>query len=104
MSFEYCYSDDIRMYNTFNQYQLLHWAEQQGRMHDLKMAFFADNFTHGRNLSDNAVLAEVGEAEQYWVNQGIQGVPTVVVNRRHLVSGAKGVESFTRILEQMNRT
>lgn len=125
VGFEFRYADDMRMHNTFNQHQLLHWAEQQGRMHDLKMALFAAHFTHGRNLSDDAVLAdvaaqngldrtealavltdqrfaaEVREAEQYWLNQGIQGVPAVVFNRRHLVSGAQGVENFTSILKQL---
>ncbi len=125
VGFEFRYADDMRMHNTFHQHQLLHWAEQQGRMHDLKMALFAAHFTHGRNLSDDAVLADVAaeigldrtealavladqrfaadvrEAEQHWVNQGIQGVPAVIFNRRHLVSGAQGVENFTSILNQL---
>lgn len=125
VGFEFRYTDEMRMHNSFNQHQLLHWAEQQGRMHDLKMALFAAHFTHGRNLSDDAVLAdvaaeigldrtealavladqrfaaEVREAEQHWINQGIQGVPAVIFNRRHLVSGAQGVENFTSILNQL---
>jgi predicted DsbA family dithiol-disulfide isomerase len=28
-------------------------------------------------------------------------VPAVIFNRRHLVSGAQGVENYTRILEQL---
>ena len=125
VGFEFRYTDEMRMHNTFNQHQLLHWAEQQGRMHDLKMALFAAHFTHGRNLSDDAVLADVAaeigldrsealavladqrfaadvrKAEQHWINQGIQGVPAVIFNRRHLVSGAQGVENFTGILNQL---
>lgn len=125
VGFEFRYSDDKRMHNTFNTHQLLHWAEKQGRMHDLKMALFTAHFTRGRNLSDNTVLAdvaaeigldraealavladqrfatEVREAEQHWINQGIQGVPAVVFNRRHLVSGAQGVENFTSVLNQL---
>lgn len=125
VGFEFRYADDMRMHNSFNLHQLLHWAEQQGRMHDLKMALFAAHFTHGRNLSDDAVLAdvaaeigldrsealavltdqrfatEVRAAEQVWINQGIQSVPAVIFNRRHLVSGAQGVENFTSILNQL---
>ena len=125
LGFEFRYADDMRMHNTFNVHQLLHWADQQDRKHDLKMAFFAAHFTHGRNLSDNTVLAdvaaeigldrddalavltdqrfakEVRTAEQHWMNQGIQGVPAMIFNHRHLVTGAQGVESFTRILEQL---
>ena len=128
MGFEFRFTDDMRMHNTFNVHQLLHWAEQQGRMHDLKMALFTAHFTHRRNLSDDAVLADVAaeigldrtealavlddqrfaadvrEAEQLWVNQGIHGVPAVIFNHRHLVSGAQGVENFTSILGQLAQT
>jgi predicted DsbA family dithiol-disulfide isomerase len=125
LGFEFSFSDDMRMHNTFNVHQLLHWAEQQGRMHDLKQALFAAHFTHRRNLSDDAVLADVAaeigldrvealavladqrfaavvrEAEHYWQSQGISGVPAIIFNQRHLVSGAQGVENFTRVLAQL---
>ena len=125
VGFEFRHSDDRRMHNSFNLHQLLHWAEPQGRMHELKIAFFAAHFTHGRNLSDQAVLAEVAaetgldhtealavladqryaaavrEAEQRWLDLGIHSVPAVIFNRRHLVSGAQGVERFASILGQL---
>ncbi len=125
VGFEFHYADDMRMHNTFHTHQLLHWAGQQGRKHDLEMALFAAHFTHARNLSDDTVLAdiaaeigldraqalavladqrfaaEVRKAERYWTNQGIQGVPAVVFNQRHLVSGAQGVERFTSILKKL---
>ncbi|MBU2293236.1 MAG: DsbA family oxidoreductase [Gammaproteobacteria bacterium] len=125
LGFEFSFADDMRMHNTFNVHQLLHWADQQGRMHDLKQAFFVAHFTHRRNLSDNNVLAdvaaeiglnrddalavvadqrfanEVRATEQSWISQGISGVPAVIFNRRHLVTGAQGVVNYTRILEQL---
>ncbi|WP_210547206.1 DsbA family oxidoreductase [Rhodoferax sp. PAMC 29310] len=125
LGFDFQFADDMRMHNTFNVHQLLHWAEQQGRKNDLKQALFVAHFTHRRNLSDDTVLAdiaaeigldrtealavltgqryaaEVREAENHWINQGIRGVPAVVFNGRHLVSGAQGVENFTRILGQL---
>jgi predicted DsbA family dithiol-disulfide isomerase len=124
VGFEFAFSEDQRMHNTFNLHQLLHWAEQQGRMHDLKQALFAAHFTHRRNLSDDSVLAEVAaeigldreeavqvlldqrfaadvrQAEQFWINQGVRSVPAVVFDRRHLVSGAHGVATFPRSLKQ----
>lgn len=127
LGFTFDFADDMRMHNTFNLHQLLHWADQQDRMHDLKLAYFTAHFTNGRNLSDDSVLAdvaaeigldraeavavladqrfagEVRKAEQYWVSQGISGVPAVVFNRRHLVTGAQGVENFTRIVEQLSQ-
>lgn len=125
VGFEFRFSADTRMHNTFNTHQLLHWANQQGRMHDLKMALFSAHFTQQRNLSDNTVLAdiaaeigldrtqalavvedqrfakEVRDAEHVSQKQGIQGVPAIIFNGRHLVTGAQGVEGYTQILGQL---
>lgn len=125
VGFEFRFADGMRMHNTFSLHQLLHWADQQGRMHDLKQALFSAHFTHCRNLSDHKVLAdvaaeigleriealavlkdqrfaaEVRAAEKFWLDQGVQGVPAVVFNRRHLVTGAQGVENYMRILAQL---
>ena len=125
VGFEFKFDGTMRMHNTFNVHQLLHWADQQGRKDDLKQALFTAHFTHHRNLSDNGVLAEVAaeigldkalaaavlddqrfadavrEAEHHWQSQGIQSVPAVIFNNRHLVSGAQGVENFTQILKQL---
>ena len=125
VGFEFNFTDDMRMHNTFNVHQLLHWAGQQGCMHDLKQALFAAHFTHGRNLSDDSVLADVAAeigldrsealtvladqrfasdvraTENDWLNKGIRGVPAMVFNRRHLVTGAQGVENYKLILAQL---
>lgn len=125
LGFDFEWTEDSRMHNTFNTHQLLHWANTQGRMHDLKMALFTAHFTDQRNLSDNAVLVDVAAeigldraeavavlddqrfakdvrgAEQFWQQQGISGVPAVVFNRKHLVTGAQGVENYTSILTQL---
>lgn len=125
IGFEFNFNDDTRMHNTFNLHQLLHWAEQQGRMHELKQALFTAHFTDNRNLSDINVLAaiaadieldgkealavltdqrfakEVRAEEQHWQQQGIQSVPAIIFNERHLVSGAQGVDNYVNILEQL---
>jgi len=127
LGFEFRFTDDMRMHNTFNVHQLLHWAEQQGRKHDLKQAFFVAHFTHHRNLSDDKVLAEVAAeiglprdealavledqrfandvrtAEKFWTDAGIRGVPAIVFNQRHLVSGAQGTENYQQILQQLTK-
>ncbi len=125
LGFDFRYTDDMRMHNTFNAHQLLHWADTQGRKHDLKLALFTAHFTDRRNLSDDTVLAdvageigldrvealavlvdqrfasEVRQIEGFWVQQGIRGVPAVVLDRKHLVTGAQGVENYTTILGQL---
>lgn len=125
LGFEFNFVDDFRMHNTFNTHQLLHWANAQGRKNDLKQALFAAHFTNGRNLSDDAVLAEIAqeigldrdeatavladqrfaavvrEEQTFWTRQGISGVPAVVFDRQHLVTGAQGVDNYTSILNQL---
>jgi len=125
VGFDFNFTDELRMHNTFNLHQLLHWAQTQGKMHELKQALFTAHFTDGRNLSDDEVLADIAaetglnrvealavlvdqrfapdvrEIEQHWQRQGVQGVPAIVFNERHLVSGAQGVENFTSILKQL---
>lgn len=125
LGFDFRFTPAMRMHNTFNTHQLLHWADQQGRMHDLKMALFSAHFTDQRNLSDNEILADIAaeigldreealavladqrfaqgvrDEERHWQQQGIQSVPAVVFNNRHLVSGAQGVDNFTDILNQL---
>ena len=125
LDFRFAFSDDSRMHNTFNAHQLIHWAATQGRGHDLKQALFAAHFTDGRNLSDPEVLvavaAETGldEAEaravlddqryaqavrteeRFWQQQGITGVPAMIFDRRHLVTGAQGTETYARIVAQL---
>ncbi len=125
LGFAFHFSEDMRMHNTFMTHQLLHWADTQDRRHDLKMALFTAHFTDRRDLSDAAVLADIaGEigldrdealavlddkrfaddvrsAERFWQQQGISGVPAVVFDRKHLVTGAQGVENYTSILAQL---
>ena len=125
VGFEFNFTDELRMHNTFNLHQLLHWAEQQGRTHELKQALFTAHFTDNKNLSDITVLADIAseiglnreealavledqrfandvrEIEQHWQRQGIQSVPAIIFNEQHLVSGAQGVDNYVNILEQL---
>ena len=125
LGFEFNLDDDSKMHNSFNLHQMLHWADQQGRKSDLEMALFTAHFTDGRDMSDIAVLAEVAEEigldrsealavledqrfasavrdqQKFWIEQGISGVPAVVFDKQHLVTGAQGVDNFTRIVNQL---
>jgi len=119
------FDDNMRMENTFSAHQLLHWAEEHGKQHELKMALFELHFTQRENVNDTDTLANaaahvgldrdealallkdqryaaaVREKQQFWMQQGIQGVPATVVNRRHLISGAQGEAGFAQLLQQL---
>ncbi len=125
LGFDFQFDPEMRMHNTFDAHQMLHWAETQNRKHELKQALFSAHFTHHRDLSDTAVLADIAaeigldrdealavlqdqrfagpvrEVQGFWRSQGIQGVPAVIFDQKHLVSGAQGIESFTSILGQL---
>lgn len=125
LGFEFNFSDDSHMWNTFRAHQLLDWAGEQGKGHDLKMALFKAHFTDAKKLSDPDVLADVAETvgldraealrllaseeraaqvrqkQQFWQQQGIQGVPAMVFQQRHLVTGAQGEANYTNILTQL---
>jgi len=114
-----------RVYNTFDAHRLLHWAELEGRQRDLKRALFTAYFTEGRNPSDREVLIdvaaqagldtvrarevlesgryadEVREREQFYGQQGIRAVPSVIVDGQYLIQGGQPVEVFEQALRQI---
>ena len=116
-----------RIYNTFDAHRLLHWAGLQGPglQAALKHALFKAYFTDGQNPSDPAVLLQaaavagldeaaarqvldsgahaddVRQAQAFYQQHGIQSVPAVIINDRHLISGGQPVEVFERALRQI---
>ncbi|HVW70818.1 MAG TPA: DsbA family oxidoreductase [Steroidobacteraceae bacterium] len=114
-----------RIYNTFDAHRLLHWAEIEGRQHELKNALFVAYFTHGRDPGDYAVLVdaareagldparaqqvlasgeyatEVREREEHYRRLGISAVPSIIINDRHLIQGGQPPEVFEQALRQL---
>jgi predicted DsbA family dithiol-disulfide isomerase len=52
-------------------------------------------------LADDRYALEVRQAEQEWQRAGIQSVPAIVINRRHLISGGQPPEVFEQALRQI---
>jgi predicted DsbA family dithiol-disulfide isomerase len=114
-----------RIYNTFDAHRLLHWAEGEGKQKALKEALFTAYFTQGRNPSDHEVLvdiarsvgldakraaqilasdeyaAEVRAREAFYTSRGIQAVPSVIINDRHLIQGGQPAEVFEQTLKRL---
>ena len=44
---------------------------------------------------------DVREREHFYQSQGIQAVPAVIINERHLISGGQPAEVFERALRQI---
>lgn len=128
LGFEFGFSDDMRVANTFRAHQLLHWAgetNESGQQTALKLALFGAYFTRGQNISDVDVLVaaavqaglpesearEVLKDERYakavrtgeklWLDRDIRGVPAFIFNQRYSVMGAQDADSFIRVLDKL---
>lgn len=114
-----------RIYNTFDAHRLLHWAETEGRQRELKHALLRAYFSEGKDVSDRDTLVavaasagldagraraildsgefaeEVRASERFFQQLGISGVPAIIIERRHLVSGGQPPEVFERALREI---
>ena len=54
-----------------------------------------------RILASDAYAAEVREREQFYQRQGINSVPAIIINDRHLISGGQPPEVFEQALRQI---
>ncbi|KQU78294.1 MULTISPECIES: DsbA family oxidoreductase [unclassified Rhizobacter] len=114
-----------RIYNTFDAHRLLHWAELEGRQLALKHALLKAYFTDGQDPSSHELLVkvagdvgldatrarevlatnefadEVREREAFYREHGIQAVPSVIINDRHLIQGGQPPEVFERALREL---
>jgi predicted DsbA family dithiol-disulfide isomerase len=123
----FSFGERTRIWNTFDAHRLLHWAGLEGavQQHALKAALLQAYHGDGRNISDPEVLAGVAAAvglnqarareilqgeefaeavraeEQRWLAMGINSVPAVVVNQRHLISGGQPAEVFEQALREI---
>ncbi|MBV6272112.1 DsbA family oxidoreductase [Alcaligenaceae bacterium CGII-47] len=111
-------------YNTFDAHRLLHWASLDGHQLKLKHALLKAYFTDGENPSAHDVLirlcgesgldaqrarqilesdeyaTDVRERERFYAQQGINSVPSIIINERHLIQGGQAPEAFEHALRQ----
>lgn len=116
-----------RVWNTFDAHRLLHWAGLQGGEHQrrLKHALLAAYHTRGENPGAREVLLqaaieagldamqaaevvdsgrhadEVRDRERFYQQLGIQSVPSVIVDDRHLIQGGQPPDVFEQALRQI---
>ncbi len=114
-----------RIWNTFDAHRLIHWAGLHGQQHAMKHALLQAYQADDRNPGDRAVLMdcarqcgldeqeaarvfdsgaytdEVRQAQAMWRDAGINSVPSIVINGRHLIQGGQPVEVFEQALRQL---
>lgn len=123
----FAFGERSRVWNTFDAHRLLHWAGLQdaAKQRALKHALLRAYHGEGRNPSSKEVLLalaeevglevetargvlesdaytrEVREAEQFWVSNGINSVPAVIIDNKHLISGGQPPEVFEQALRKI---
>lgn len=125
VGFTMAFRPGARIYNTFDAHRLLCWAGEQGRQLPLKYALFAAYFTDGLDPSNAEVLVaaagqaglnedaargvvmgdayadEVRAEEARWRAEGINSVPTVIVNDRYVIQGGQAPDAFERAIRRI---
>jgi len=113
------------VWNTFDAHRLLHWAGLEGKALEVKRRLLRAYHGEGRNPASPEVLVEAAQAagldadrarsvvesrefedevrarERYWREQGVGGVPLVVVNGRYALEGAQPPEAYEQALRQI---
>ncbi len=121
----FAFGPRTRTWNTFDAHRLLHWAGLEGRQVELKRALLAAYHTRGENPGSHEVLlrlaAEVGldveraravlesgeygdqvrEQERRWRALGIDSVPSLIIDGKHLIQGGQPVEVFEQVLREI---
>ena len=113
------------VWNTFDAHRMLHWAQLEGKGAELKRALLKAYHGEGRNPASEEVLLEAATSigldprrakaisesdefanevrarEQFWLRQGVSGVPFVVVNNKYAIAGAQPPEAFEQAFRQI---
>jgi predicted DsbA family dithiol-disulfide isomerase len=77
-----------RIYNTFDAHRLLHWAG-------------LDVARARQILASDDYAADVRAQQRYYGERGINAVPSVIINKRHLIQGGQPVEVFENALRRI---
>ncbi len=125
VGFEFGIGKRSRIYNTFDAHRLLYWAGLEGGQLALKHALFKAYFTDGEDPSDHEILTEVAEKaglnatrtrdilssgeyahevrerERYYIDAGVNAVPSVIVNERQLIRGAQPAGIYAQVLSEI---
>jgi predicted DsbA family dithiol-disulfide isomerase len=124
----FSFGERTHIWNTFDAHRLLYWAGAEGpagSQRALKRALLEAYHGQGRNPGAHDVLLdlagkvglpverarevlergefaeEVRQSERFWQELGINGVPAVIINRKHLISGGQPSQVFEQALRQI---
>jgi predicted DsbA family dithiol-disulfide isomerase len=114
-----------RIPNTLDAHRLIHWAGLEGAQTRVVAALFRAYWQEGRDIGAAEVLCDIadsagldaamigrllaGDADRDDIRardaharaQGVTGVPTFIVGRRHAVSGAQPADLWDRVIAEI---
>jgi len=113
------------VWNTFDAHRVLHWAGLEGRALELKRALLKAYHAEGRNpgapdvlvecaaavgldaaraksiIDSDEFASEVRDRERFWLRQGVNGVPFVVVDGKYAIEGAQSPEAYEQAFREI---
>ncbi len=128
VGFAFSYGDGMRIYNTFKAHKLLTMAANERgwkAQTALKLAMFKAYFQDRRDVSDEAVLIDIVQAQGFerdgaaaciasepltqavraeqrqWIDQNITGVPAIIFDQKFMVPGAQSAEVFADVIAKV---
>lgn len=125
LGFDFNFSEDMQRFNTFKAHQLLAWAKDQGNQTALKLALFKAYFSDHKDISNDRELALIAEkagfnkaqalsalqtkqyektvrdAQKRWRTQGINSVPSSILQRKYLIAGAQDTNAWQDTINQI---
>jgi predicted DsbA family dithiol-disulfide isomerase len=114
-----------RIPNTLDAHRLIHWAGFEGAQTRVVSALFSAYWQEGRDIGDAEVLCDIADSvgldaamiarllasdadreeirdrDRNARRQGVTGVPTFIVGRRHAVSGAQPPELWDNVIAEI---
>ena len=114
-----------RIPNTLDAHRLIHWAGLEGRQTPLVAALFRAYWKEGRDIGNRAVLADIAAAagmdravtlrlleseadaddirarDQDARRKGVTAVPTFLVAKTYVVSGAQPPEVWGKVIAEL---
>ncbi|NIY92229.1 DsbA family oxidoreductase [Vibrio diazotrophicus] len=127
VGFHFNFYEEMRIYNTRKAHQLLMWANQHHKQSELELALFDAYFCQEKRVDDDNVLIQiavdaglneaecrqvlhdeswakaVASTEQQWLQAGIHAVPAIIIDQKHLVSGAQTTERLVELLKSISQ-
>lgn len=125
MDFKFDFFDGMRIVNTRDAHSLLDYAKDHGKQTELQLRLFDAYFNQRKDISDRQILVQelkliglnsdeallqlennealerVKTTENFWRDQGVSSVPTIVFNRTSALTGAQPVNVYKKVLTQL---